>query len=365
MGLQFPRGLAAQAVQLAHGQQHIAGQGILQLAQFEGRAPQSPKLLSQALGRERLLFRPGERHRRVELNHVAKFITRDESERLAGQAMHFHPDRSLEPRGVAFVALAQAPIQLGVAGLPDLVAHMNALEVNVPPPKAAVPRAGHSGLRDSAFRTSYTLPPCSSCSGWPASKTTPSPGFSGACRFNADPLALDPGHLAQEHAALLAEAAMDELLVIGAAKPPGVEPAREGHLHVVAILTGGRLWLITHPASRVTQPVNGLAVNAGDVGDVFGRFEPPLDLQGGHADTSQLRQDLQPGQILRAEQILPVAQRHQFAVRHQIVRHAAGLRALAAIGRTPTQRLARQALAGVGDTKRAVNEDLQGEGMAG
>src|ERR1039458_7492729 len=78
---------------------------------------------------------------------------------------------------------------------------------------------------------------------------------------DADPLAFDPRHLAQEDAPLLAETGMDELLVIGAAEPPGVEPAREGHLHVVAVVTGD--W---------PQLVEGLPVDAGDVGDVFGRF---------------------------------------------------------------------------------------------
>ena len=123
--------------------------------------------------------------------------------------------------------------------------------------------------------------------------------FQRGLQVKADTLALDPRDLAQEHAALLAEAGMDKSLVIGAVKPPGVEPAREGHFHVVAVVRGDG-----------PQLVEGLAVDAGDVGDVFGGLKPPLDLQRGHAHTNQLRQDFQPGQVLRAEQILPVAERH-------------------------------------------------------
>src|ERR1035437_1152549 len=101
--------------------------------------------------------------------------------------------------------------------------------------------------------------------------------FQWGLQVKADTLALDPRDLAQEHAALLAEAGMDELLIIGAVKPPGIEPAREGHLHVIAVLRGDR-----------SQLIKGLAVDAGDVGDVLGRFKPPLDLQRGRSEPSQL-----------------------------------------------------------------------------
>jgi hypothetical protein len=47
--------------------------------------------------------------------------------------MHFHLDWTLKPQHVARKTLAQAPVQLGVAGLPNLVANVNALEVDVTP----------------------------------------------------------------------------------------------------------------------------------------------------------------------------------------------------------------------------------------
>ena len=113
------------------------------------------------------------------------------------------------------------------------------------------------------------------------------------------------------------------------------------------------------PYSVAPQIIQGLAVDAGDVGDVFRRFEPAFDFQRGDAGADQLRQHFQPGEILRAEQIFPVAERHRLAVGDQIVGHPAGLRAFAAVGRASAQRFARQALAGIGDAERAVNEDLQ------
>ena len=72
--------------------------------------------------------------------------------------------------------------------------------------------------------------------------------FQRGLQVKADTLALDPRDLAQEHAALLAEAGMDELLIIGAVKPPGIEPAREGHLHVIAVLRGDRSGRTSSPA---------------------------------------------------------------------------------------------------------------------
>src|SRR5438067_494343 len=51
---------------------------------------------------------------------------------------------------------------------------------------------------------------------------------------DANLVALDVGHFAQINAAFLAEAGVDELLVVDAAEPAGREPAREGHFEPVA-----------------------------------------------------------------------------------------------------------------------------------
>ena len=51
-----------------------------------------------------------------------------------------------------------------------------------------------------------------------------------------------------------------------------------------------------------TSGVDGRAVMARDAGDVFGRLQPPLDLQRGDPGGDQFRQPVVGGQIVRAEQ---------------------------------------------------------------
>lgn len=64
---------------------------------------------------------------------------------------------------------------------------------------------------------------------------------------------------------------MNELLVIGSLEPARVQAAGEGHLHPIAVFIG---YL---PATA--HPVEGAAIDAGDIGYVFGRLEPPFNLQ--------------------------------------------------------------------------------------
>src|ERR1035441_5414972 len=52
-----------------------------------------------------------------------------------------------------------------------------------------------------------------------------------------DTLALHPRYVPEEHAALLAEPAMNELLVVRAPEPAGIKAARERHLHLVVVVT--------------------------------------------------------------------------------------------------------------------------------
>ena len=105
--------------------------------------------------------------------------------------------------------------------------------------------------------------------------------------------------------------------------------------------------------------VERLPVNARDAGDVFGRFEPALDLERGDAGAHEVGQHVEAGEILRAEQVAAVAERHLFAVGNEIVGQAAGLGAFAAVGGAAAERFAGEALAGVGDAERAVDEDLE------
>ncbi len=58
-------------------------------------------------------------------------------------------------------------------------------------------------------------------------------GFQRRFEFNYYGVAQNLFHFAEENATLFAEAGMDELLVVGAAEPAGVEAARKSHFHFV------------------------------------------------------------------------------------------------------------------------------------
>ena len=113
------------------------------------------------------------------------------------------------------------------------------------------------------------------------------------------------------------------------------------------------------------DPVDGLAVDAGEVGDVLGALEPALDLERGDAEAHQVGQDVEAGEVLRAEEVAAAAEVDLPAVGDEVVGHAAGLGAFAAVGGAAAERLGGEALAGVGDAERAVDEDLELDGGGG
>ena len=90
-----------------------------------------------------------------------------------------------------------------------------------------------------------------------------------------------------------------------------------------------------------------------------GVFSRPSILNGTHARGDQLGNQSIGRQILRAEQILLLAQVDVAAVANQLIGQSAGLRALAAVGTATAQRFAGQALTRIGHAQRAVDEHLQ------
>ena len=64
-------------------------------------------------------------------------------------------------------------------------------------------------------------------------------------------------------------------------------------------------------------------------------------------------------QIARRKQVAGVAERRRAAIHQQLVRQAAGLRALAAVGAAPAPGFRGKTLPGIGHAQRAVHEDLQ------
>ncbi len=92
---------------------------------------------------------------------------------------------------------------------------------------------------------------------------------------------------------------------------------------------------------------------------VLGGLEPSFDLQRRDPGRHEPRHELPRREILRREQIPLVAEIFVAAVADELVGEPAGLGALAAVGAPAAERLAREALAGVGHAERSVDEDLE------
>jgi len=155
---------------------------------------------------------------------------------------------------------------------------------------------------------------------------------------------------ADAYPAALGKAAEDQPLVVDPFEKAGRETARETLRQVLLLPRRQCEW------PRSQRRVEGCAVGLRRHGHVLGALQPPLDLQARHAQPSQLADQVVGRQVLRAEKIGVVAQVAPPAVDDQLVGHAAGLGALAPVGAASTQGLARQALAAVRHTQRAVNE---------
>ncbi len=192
-------------------------------------------------------------------------------------------------------------------------------------------------------------------------------GLEGSFETHRHAVRGDVDDRAEISAALLAEAGMDELLVVDAAEPARVETARERHLHRIVFLLpdlqGGAVG-VGALGESVPGGVHRTTIGLRDGGDVFGGLQAALDLQGADAGADQVGHDLDAGEVLRGEEVGLVAEVADHAVDHEFVRQAAGLGAFAAIGRAATERFARQALAGISDAERAVDEDLEVQGGA-
>jgi hypothetical protein len=158
-----------------------------------------------------------------------------------------------------------------------------------------------------------------------------------------------------------------ELLVVDAAEPARVESPRKAHLEVVERFAAdgvehGGLGCGYRTEDLGHDPVEGRAVDAGDVGDVLGALEPAFNLERGDAGPDEVGQHVETGKVLRAEQVAAVAEVHGPAVGDKLVGHAARLGAFAAVGGAAAEGLAGEALSGIGDAERAMHEDLEWHG---
>ncbi len=158
---------------------------------------------------------------------------------------------------------------------------------------------------------------------------------------------------AEQGSAFFAEAAVSEVGVIGAAEPTVGEATGEGHFQGVAIGIGDGGFRLCH------RIIEGLAVDASDGGDVLGRFESALDFERLHAGFHQIGDEVDCGEVLRAEEVADFTEILGDAIDHDFVGHAAGLGAFAAVRAALAEGFAGQALTRVGDAKGAVDKNFE------
>src|SRR5207247_5907843 len=130
-GFQPTDRIAPQAVKFAHRQHHAALQTILQFSKLEGGPAEPAELFAQPFRRQRLLLGHCQRQRRGDLNDMPNLVTHDEREWLTISTMNFDVDRPLELRVIAFKRRAESAVEVRVAGLPNLIADMNAGKIDV------------------------------------------------------------------------------------------------------------------------------------------------------------------------------------------------------------------------------------------
>ena len=136
---------------------------------------------------------------------------------------------------------------------------------------------------------------------------------------------------AEKHAALFAEARVDEFLIVDAAEPAGVKAARKRHFHFVLFRfrpqrrrgTEILFALLCVSVVSAAKFVQRLPINPRDVGDVFRRLEPAFDFQRRDAGADQVPATL-PARPDPADSANIVCRRAELACRRKSNRKASG-----------------------------------------
>src|SRR6267378_2344135 len=159
--------------------------------------------------------------------------------------MYFERKRALEFRRVPVKTSAQAPLQFGIAGFPDFVAHMNPGEVNISlaerkPGNAGGQRrslsagASHRRKREFVFRLQFIDASALflflrvACI-----ENNAVARFERCAQLYPNPALCNPQNFAQVDASLLPKTRVDQFLIVGPLKPPGVKATGKGHFAVV------------------------------------------------------------------------------------------------------------------------------------
>ena len=266
---------------------------------------------------------------------MAVLVPGDESQRRTRVAVDLEEKFAAKTDVVALEGLPHAAVEFGVVGLPHAVAGVDAGEVDV-----AAAEAQHRLA--VAFVHVVDAAALFLLVGPAGVKNDAIARLGRALELEVHAVRTDPGDEAEEDAALGAEARVGQLLVLDATKPAGVESARESHFQVIERFAADGLDHLGFGCRRRAENlehdlVQRLPVDPRDVGHVFGALEPALDLQRRHAGAHEVGEDVEAGKILRTQQVAAVAEVHRPAVGHELVGHAAGLGAFAAVGGAAAQ----------------------------
>lgn len=157
-------------------------------------------------------------------------------------------------------------------------------------------------------------------------------------------------------AAGFGEAGGNEGLVVDAGQEAVGKTAGEGLGEIELLLAGN------FKGAVLDGGVEGRAVGLRGGGDVMGAFQAAFDFERADATFDEVADQIMSRQILRREEIGFIAKIPFLAVDEEFIGKPAGLGALAAVGGSAAEGFGGQALAGIADAERAVDEDFDGNG---
>src|SRR5271165_3749244 len=140
---------------------------------------------------------------------------------MPGGSAHPQVHRAAVLRGLSRKTAPQVPVHFRIARLPNSIAGMEPLKVDVAAPETQADLAG------SALGADFIHAPALLRLVWTAGiKNNAVAGFQRRLQPQPHRFALHAPHRAEIDPALFSEARVDQRLVVGAAQPAGVKPAR-------------------------------------------------------------------------------------------------------------------------------------------
>ncbi|GAE09152.1 hypothetical protein JCM10914_5498 [Paenibacillus sp. JCM 10914] len=225
--------------------------------------------------------------------------------------------------------LTEALVQRRVIRLPDAVANMQLAQVDVAAAGNDIddPAFRRFALHLHAFATHVVDTAAFFFFGRIARiEYDPVSALHGCFQLTNHAIAQNLLHAAKINAAAFRESPFHQLFIIRPVQEAVCKPARE------ALLQLPHLFLARSGVLPVKVTVNRLPVLAHYVCNILRRFQTAFDLERRNTRFNQLRHQIDGSQILRREQVRHVAHRLLLPVHDQVIRQAASLRALSAIG---------------------------------